>query len=168
MCIAVVGRHYTVKQSRGSVFPGDKSAFQVRIADWRHDRDVLATIRRRVFIQEQNVPEDLEWDEHDDHALHFLVMGADGKVIGCARLLPDGHFGRMAVLADWRNQGAGRALLQAALTEAQTRGHDVIRLSAQSHAAGFYLRHGFVIVGDDYMEAGIAHVAMQKKLAADH
>lgn len=53
------------------MFSGDKSAFQVRIADWRDDRDVLSTIRRRVFIQEQNVPEDLEWDEHDDQALHF-------------------------------------------------------------------------------------------------
>lgn len=153
-----------MKQSRGSVFSGDKSAFQVRIADWRDDRDVLSTIRRRVFIQEQNVPEDLEWDEHDDQALHFLVMGADAKAIGCARLLPDGHFGRMAVLADWRNQGAGRALLQAALTEAQTRGHDVIRLSAQRHAAGFYARHGFETTGGEYWEAGIAHVAMEKKL----
>ena len=139
-------------------------AFKVRTADWARDRNALSAIRRRVFIDEQNVPEDMEWDEHDSAALHFLVTEAEGKVVGCARLLPDGHFGRMAVLVAWRNKGVGRALLQAAEREALTRGHGLMNLSAQKHAAGFYLRHGFVSVGDDFMEAGIAHVAMQKKL----
>ena len=143
-----------------------KRAFKVRTADWTRDRNVLSAIRRRVFIQEQNVPEEMEWDEHDSNAVHFLVIEAKGNAIGCARLLPDGHFGRMAVLVAWRNKGVGRALLRAAQSEALTRGHTLMHLSAQKHAAGFYLRHGFLAVGDEYMEAGIAHVAMQKKLGS--
>jgi len=139
-------------------------AFKVRTADWAQDRNVLSAIRRRVFIQEQNVPEDMEWDEHDSHAIHFVVTAAEGHAVGCARLLPNGHFGRMAVLVAWRNKGVGRALLQAAEREALARGHHLMNLSAQKHAAGFYLRHGFVSMGDDFMEAGIAHVRMQKKL----
>lgn len=143
-----------------------KRAFKVRTAAWHRDRSVLSAIRRRVFIQEQNVPEELEWDGHDAHAVHFLAIEATGNAIGCARLLADGHFGRMAVSVAWRNKGVGRTLLQAAEREALARGHRVMRLSAQKQAAGFYLRHGYAIVGDDYMEAGIAHVAMQKKLGA--
>ena len=143
-----------------------KRAFKVRTATWDRDRSVLSAIRRRVFIQEQNVPEDLEWDEHDTHAVHFVAIEALGNAIGCARLLRDGHFGRMAVSVAWRSKGVGRTLLQVAEREALTRGHGVMHLSAQKHAAGFYLRHGFEIVGDDYMEAGIAHVAMQKKLGS--
>lgn len=141
-------------------------AFKVRIAHWEQDRSVLSAIRRRVFIQEQNVPEDMEWDEHDIYATHFLVTETSGQAIGCARLLNDGHFGRMAVSVAWRNKGVGQALLQAIEAEARKQGHDTLSLSAQKQATGFYLRQGFVIVGDDYMEAGIAHVAMQKKRTA--
>lgn len=89
------------------MFPLGKLVFQVRTADWSKDRDTLSMIRRRVFIQEQHVPEDMEWDEHDSEALHFLVLDTGGKAVGCARLLPNGHFGRMAVLPDWRHQGVG-------------------------------------------------------------
>ena len=139
-------------------------AFKVRTADWARDRNALSAIRRRVFIDEQNVPEEMEWDEHDSVALHFLVTEAEGKVVGCARLLPDGHIGRMAVVVGWRNKGVGRTLLQAALSEAQARGHARVQISAQRHAAGFYARHGFEAVGDEYMEAGIAHIVMKKEV----
>ncbi|HET9463555.1 MAG TPA: GNAT family N-acetyltransferase, partial [Thiobacillus sp.] len=94
----------------------------------------------------------------------LLAVDDQGRAIGCARLLPDGHIGRMAVLPAWRGRGVGRALLAAAQNAAQARGHAVLRLSAQTHAAAFYARAGFVAVGDDYEEAGIAHVAMQKTL----
>jgi LPLT family lysophospholipid transporter-like MFS transporter len=141
-----------------------KPAFTVRTAEWRQGRDALSAIRRQVFIQEQSVPEDMEWDEHDEAALHFLVVSADGSTVGCARLLSDGRFGRMAVLAAWRKKGAGRVLLQAVLSEAHTRGHAIIRLSAQTHAAAFYARYGFESEGDEYSEAGIPHVAMTKTI----
>ena len=135
--------------------------FQIRETDWARDATRLSAIRRVVFIEEQGVPEALEWDEHDANALHLLAIQADGTPIGCARLLPDGHIGRMAVLPVWRGRGVGRALLTAAIWAAQARGHTTLQLSAQIHAAGFYADAGFVTVGEAYAEAGIPHVAMQ-------
>ena len=140
-------------------------AFTITETDWARDAARLAAIRRTVFIDEQGVPEALEWDEHDAAALHPLALADDGTPIGCARLLPDGHIGRMAVLPAWRKQGVGQALLAAVMDTAQARGHATLRLSAQTHAAGFYARAGFVVVGDEYEEAGIPHVAMQRTLA---
>lgn len=121
-------------------------------------------VRRAVFIDEQGVPEALEWDEYDAVSMHWLALATEGSPIGCARLLPDGHLGRMAVLPVWRGRGVGRALLDAVLHTAQMRGERVLRLSAQVHAARFYAHAGFVADGPAYEEAGILHVAMQKTL----
>lgn len=140
------------------------SDFSILLTDWTLEQARLSRVRRAVFIDEQGVPEDLEWDADDAGAVHLLAVDDQGRAIGCARLLPDGHIGRMAVLPAWRGRGVGRALLAAAQNAAQTRGHTILRLSAQTHAAAFYARAGFVAVGDDYEEAGIAHVAMQKNL----
>lgn len=137
---------------------------RVLVTDWARDAARLAAIRRTVFIDEQGVPEALEWDEYDAVSVHFLVVLDDGTPIGCARLLPDGHVGRMAVLQPWRGRGIGRALLEAALAEARARGHRRVELSAQTHAAAFYVRAGFLTVGEPYDEAGISHIAMQKTL----
>ncbi len=138
--------------------------FTIQITDWAHEQARLSHLRRTVFIDEQGVPEALEWDADDAGSLHFLVVDRGGQAIACARLLPDGHLGRMAVLPAWRGRGVGRALLAAVLDAAQSRGHDTLRLSAQTHAAGFYARAGFTAMGDEYEEAGIPHVAMQKTL----
>jgi predicted GNAT family N-acyltransferase len=138
--------------------------FVIRETDWARDAERLGAIRREVFIDEQGVPEALEWDEHDADALHLLATLADGMPIGCARLLPDGHIGRMAVLSPWRGHGVGCALLAAAIRAAQAHGHTTLRLSAQVHAAGFYAAAGFFVVGEPYEEAGIPHVAMRLNL----
>jgi predicted GNAT family N-acyltransferase len=140
------------------------TAFTLSQTSWARDADRLAAVRRAVFIDEQGVPEALEWDEHDAAALHFLAMTLDGSAIGCARLLPDGHVGRMAVLPPWRSRGVGRSLLAAVMNAARARGHAELRLSAQTHAAGFYARAGFSEVGAEYEEAGIPHVAMRIRL----
>jgi predicted GNAT family N-acyltransferase len=140
------------------------TAFVIHETDWAHDAERLAAIRRAVFIDEQGVPEALEWDEDDAEAVHLLATRDDGTAIGCARLLPDGHIGRMAVLPGWRGSGVGRALLAAAIRLARIQGHATLRLSAQAHAAGFYADAGFAAVGDPYEEAGIPHVAMQQCL----
>lgn len=139
--------------------------FSVRLADWRRDRLPLAAVRRAVFIDEQGVPETLEWDADDACALHLLATDAGGQAVGCARILPDGHIGRMAVLKRWRGRGVGRALLAAALEAARANGHRTVRLSAQTHAAAFYAGAGFVAEGEEYLEAGIPHVAMRLDLA---
>jgi predicted GNAT family N-acyltransferase len=142
--------------------------FLIHETDWAHDAERLSAIRRTVFIDEQRVPEALEWDADDADALHLLATRADGAAIGCARLLRNdhlcGHIGRMAVLPGWRGRGVGRALLAAAINLARTQGHVTLRLSAQMHAAGFYAEAGFAAVGAPYEEAGIPHIAMQKCL----
>lgn len=138
--------------------------FAITLTDWAHERGRLSCVRRAVFIDEQGVPEAMEWDADDAVSLQLLALDGAGQPIGCARLLPDGHIGRMAVLPAWRGRGVGRALLDAAIHAAQARGHTLLKLSAQTHAAGFYARAGFVAMGEEYEEAGIPHVAMQKSL----
>jgi predicted GNAT family N-acyltransferase len=140
------------------------AAFAIAETDWAHDATRLAALRRTVFIDEQGVPEEMEWDADDVVSVHFLAVADDGTPVGCARLLPDGHLGRMAVLPAWRGRGIGRALLAAAEKAARSRGHTMLRLSAQTHAADFYARAGFAVAGEEYEEAGIPHVAMQKHL----
>jgi predicted GNAT family N-acyltransferase len=139
--------------------------FSVRLTDWRRDRVRLAEVRRAVFVDEQGVPEVLEWDADDAGALHLLATDAEGRAIGCARILPDGHIGRMAVVKPWRGLGVGGALLAVALEAARAAGHRTVRLSAQTHAAAFYAGAGFVAEGEQYLEAGIPHVAMRLDLA---
>lgn len=138
--------------------------FVIETTDWLRDRERLSAVRRAVFIDEQKVPEGLEWDTDDSVAVHILATMPDGRAIGCARLLPDGHIGRMAVLPAWRGRGVGRALLCAALSAARAHGFKGVRLSAQTHAAGFYAQAGFSVEGPEYAEAGIPHVAMFKVL----
>jgi len=140
------------------------TAFTLHETDWTRDALRLGAVRRAVFMDEQGVPEAMEWDEHDAMALHVLALTIEGTPIGCARLLPDGHMGRMAVLPAWRGYGIGKALLAAVLSAARARGLATLKLSAQTHAAGFYAAAGFVTVGLEYEEAGIPHVAMQKTL----
>ena len=136
----------------------------VRPADWHEDGDLLRAIRQRVFVEEQQVPESLEWDADDREAQHFLAVNAKGEAVGCARLLPNGYCGRMAVLADWRHQGVGRALLEAVVAAAKARGFSMLKLSAQRQASEFYKRYGFQTIGNEYLEAGIIHIAMQRKI----
>jgi predicted GNAT family N-acyltransferase len=138
--------------------------FSLRETDFSHDGVALAAVRRAVFIEEQGVPEALEWDEFDATSRHLLAVADDGSPIGCARLLPDGHVGRMAVLPAWRGCGIGRALLDRMEQLARVGGHSYLRLSAQLHARGFYLAAGFKSEGKEYEEAGIPHIAMIKKL----
>jgi predicted GNAT family N-acyltransferase len=138
--------------------------FTILITDWARDEARLSCIRRTVFIDEQGVPEALEWDADDAGAMHLLALDGAGQAIGCARLLPDGHVGRMAVLPAWRGRGVGRALLAAAVAAARMHGHTMLHLSAQTHAADFYARAGFIAIGAEYEEAGIPHIAMQKRL----
>lgn len=136
------------------------SGFTVRVADWRSDHAALAGIRRAVFIVEQQVPENLEWDDIDAQCLHALAHDAQGAPIGCGRLLPDGHIGRMAVVAPWRGRGVGGALLTRLMEIARARGDARVLLNAQVQAMPFYARHGFAPQGPPFDEAGIPHQTM--------
>jgi len=135
-------------------------AFSVRLTNWRADAASLQLVRRRVFIEEQRVPENLEWDAVDAACIHALAQAPDGAPIGCGRLLPDGHVGRMAVLAPWRGRGVGDALLVSLIDAARRRGDARVVLNAQTPAMPFYARHGFTPCDAPFEEAGIPHQAM--------
>lgn len=139
-----------------------RPAITIRLGDW-HELAAQATpVRFEVFVDEQKVPADMELDEFDAQSCHALALAGD-EVVGTGRLLPDGHIGRMAVLADWRGRGVGEAILQALIDEAERRGMRRLALSAQTHALGFYSRFGFVPEGDVYDEAGLPHQAMRRQ-----
>jgi predicted GNAT family N-acyltransferase len=140
-------------------FP-DTYSYTVRRALWSHDQEALRRIRTRVFVQEQAVPEELEWDDKDQDAVHVLALTSAGLPIGTARLLATGQIGRMAVLPEWRGRGVGRALLGELLAIAAKAGYADVFLNAQASALPFYLGAGFVPVGDELEEAGIPHRRM--------
>jgi predicted GNAT family N-acyltransferase len=142
----------------------DAAPFTIAAADWHADGDALRHVRRVVFIDEQRVPEDLEWDADDAQSVHALAREAAGAPIGCGRLLRDGHIGRMAVVAHWRGRGVGDALLAWLMAAARARGDAAILLNAQVQAMPFYARHGFAAVGDAFEEAGIPHHVMRLAL----
>ena len=138
------------------------AAFMVRDADWAVDATKLQRVRRAVFIVEQCVPEDLEWDEADAVCLHALAEDAGGNPIAAGRLLADGHIGRIAVLAEWRGRGVGAAIFEHLLAAANRLGRKELLLNAQTHAVGFYARYGFTPCGPEFIEAGIAHRPMRR------
>jgi predicted GNAT family N-acyltransferase len=140
--------------------PQRRPAYSVERVTWRDAREPLSAIRRAVFVVEQRVPEDLEWDEHDANAVHALASTAAGTPIGTGRLLRNGRIGRMAVLSDWRGRGVGSAVLQLLLDAARELGYAELKLHAQTHALDFYARHGFAAAGEEFMEAGIPHREM--------
>jgi predicted GNAT family N-acyltransferase len=140
--------------------PVDIVEFGVEAGTWGELGEEARQVRNAVFVEEQKVPRDIEWDEHDATSRHVIAHDSDGGAIGTGRLLTDGHIGRMAVLADWRGKGIGRALLERLLEEARLHGHAHLALHAQTQASGFYRRFGFVEEGQEFMEAGIPHRTM--------
>ena len=123
-------------------------------------------IRRRVFIEEQHVPEEIEMDADDAHAFHALAS-LDGRPVGCGRFVmhdDEVKIGRMAVLPNLRTHGIGRAILLYLMRMAKERGYRHAVLHAQLTAEGFYLKNGYTPVGDVFEEAGIAHRMMVRDL----
>lgn len=140
--------------------------FFVAPATWELEADELHALRHRIFVEEQQVPEDEEWDGLDATADHVIARNVDGEPIGCARLVPPGRIGRMAVLPDWRGRGVGSAMLMLLLERVRERGGGEAVLHAQASALEFYARHGFEPVGTRFMEAGIEHQAMRRDVLA--
>lgn len=154
----------------------------LRQVSWDEAKTQLGSIRTRVFIEEQHVPPELEWDEHDNACIHLLALATgsgeadspanndpagSGTPVGTARMLADGHIGRMAVLREWRHQGVGSALLSALLDIARQQGLSRVFLFAQTSAIEFYQQHHFTITSDEFMDAGIPHREMALTLRTD-
>ncbi|MFJ8823289.1 GNAT family N-acetyltransferase [Streptomyces sp. NPDC102467] len=152
-------------------------AYVVREATTEADRASCFAVRKDVFVGEQNVPEDLEYDEYDAGAVHVLAVREDGVPLGTGRLLTGaaaavknggaadvGALGRLAVAKAARGLGVGAALVRAIEDAARERGVAAVDLHAQTHALGFYERLGYVVYGPEFPDAGIPHRAMRKSL----
>lgn len=138
----------------------NRPPFTVEAADWHRDLEALRGIRTIVFVHEQRVPVEEEWDALDPECEHVLARDTAGTPIGTGRLTPQRKIGRMAVLAAWRSRGVGGAMLSHLIGRARMRGWPEVRLHAQVSALAFYRRHGFVTCGENFMEAGIEHKPM--------
>ena len=140
-------------------------SFHVEAIDYATGLAELRAVRETVFVQEQQVPLEEEWDALDPLCRHVIARDEAGAPIGTGRLTPERRIGRMAVLADWRGQGIGDAMLAALMAEARALGWPVVSLNAQVSAEAFYARQGFIPEGERFMEAGIAHQSMRRALA---
>ncbi|MDT9681527.1 GNAT family N-acetyltransferase [Streptomyces sp. TRM76323] len=154
------------------------SAYGIREAVSDADREAAFAVRREVFVVEQGVPEEIEYDVHDATAVHVLAVRADdGVALGTGRLLygPDaadrtggedgvGALGRLAVIRRARGLGVGAALVRAVEEAARARGLKAVDLHAQTHALGFYERLGYEAYGSEFPDAGIPHLAMRRTL----
>ena len=136
---------------------------KVEIVKWIDGYVPLSMIREKVFIEEQKVTPQLEWDGRDEEAIHFLAY-QDEKAIGCARaFVIENHMqlGRMAVLKEYRNNGIGSFLIEKAITTAKLNQLSKISISAQCHAINFYKKFGFEVTSEIYLDAGISHQDME-------
>ncbi len=139
--------------------------FTVSLVSWHDGEPLLRAIREAVFIREQHVPVELEWDGQDEASRHALVLSQNGDAIGCGRIMPNGHIGRMAVLPKWRKQMVGTAIMEALLEEARSRGYKQVDIDAQTFAIPFYHKFGFVEHGKEFMDAGMPHKKMKLNLS---
>ena len=138
--------------------------FTVSMVCWHDGEPLLRAIREAVFIREQNVPEELEWDGKDEDCRHALVLSLGGDAIGCGRIQQNGHIGRVAVLPQWRKQKGGTAIMEALLDEARSRGYKQVDVDAQTYVIPFYQKFDFVEHGKEFMDAGMPHKKMKLKL----
>ncbi|MYY06184.1 MULTISPECIES: GNAT family N-acetyltransferase [unclassified Streptomyces] len=141
------------------------------------DRAACFQLRKDVFVGEQNVPEEIEYDAHDADAVHVIAVAADGTALGTGRLLHGqaaaghtggdpavGSLGRLAVSKDARGLGVGAALVRAIEDAARDNGLAAVDLHAQTHALRFYERLGYVAYGPEFTDAGIPHRAMRRTI----
>lgn len=141
---------------------------KIIIANGTKEREESYVIRRKVFIEEQNVPEELELDEYDKQAdtQYVLLIDSKGNSMGTARFRSYGDdvlkIERLAVLAEQRGNGAGKMIMEAVETAAKQAGYKCMKLAAQLHARKFYERLGYQSHGKIYLEAGIEHIDMSK------
>ncbi|WP_455200799.1 GNAT family N-acetyltransferase [Kaarinaea lacus] len=138
--------------------------FRVVQTSWDKHKNELIRIRTLVFINEQSVPPDLEWDGYDSDCWHVIAQSKNGEFVATGRMLYDGHIGRMAVLPEFRNHGIGSALLNELIKIATRQKLKEVFLHAQTSAIEFYEKHDFTVTSEVFMDAGIPHVTMRRSL----
>ena len=140
------------------------TSFTVSLVCWHDGEPLLKSIREAVFIREQGVPAELEWDGLDDSCRHALAISHKGDAIGCGRMLDDGHIGRIAVLPPWHKKKIGTAIMEALLDYARSNDYEQVDVDAQTYAMPFYHGFDFVEKGKVFMDAGLSHIKMKLKL----
>lgn len=153
----------TVSLSASATEPNAASKISIFQVSWQAAQHELQAVRTPVFVVEQLVSPDFEWDEIDAQAVHLLVMH-HAQPIACLRIIAYQKIGRMAVLKEWRNKGLGKALLEEAVRICRAQGSASVRLSAQTHAVQFYQKAGFKQTSEEYTDVHIPHVDMQLDL----
>ncbi len=136
-------------------------AYTVRIAEWPTDAAAIRQVRECVFVEEQRIPAELEWDDLDSQCIHVLAAVENRDVVGTARLEPTGKIGRVAVLKPLRKQGIGTVMVRQLVAEARRAGYAELYLHAQVDALHFYKNLGFYPEGAQFDEAGIPHRKMR-------
>lgn len=140
-----------------------KDKFNIQVVTWASHQLQLRAVRTPVFIEEQSVTPEFEWDNIDATALHLLAT-LENEPIACLRIIDYKKIGRMAVLKGYRGRGLGAALLLEAVTICKQQGSKNVVLSAQTHAIEFYKKAGFRQISDEYCDVDIPHVDMQLDL----
>ncbi|WP_139852983.1 GNAT family N-acetyltransferase [Acinetobacter pullicarnis] len=135
------------------------SEFTVVVGDWHSLQQHAQHIRELVFILEQDIAPEDEWDDQDPISTHFVVYDAD-QPIATARLLSNDHVGRVAVLKEYRSKGIGKLVMQEIIALAKQQQRKELILSSQVHATQFYSGLGFAVQGESYLDCGIPHVDM--------
>lgn len=138
--------------------------FTLHLISWHDGEPLLRSIREKVFIQEQNVPAELEWDGQDAACHHALALSGNGEAIGCGRITPKGHIGRVAVLPEWRGKRIGTAILELLVDYARAQKYPKVELNAQVQVVAMYQKFGFEAKGEVFMDANIQHQKMILKL----
>jgi len=138
--------------------------FTVHLISWHDGEPLLRAVREKVFMQEQGVPAELEWDGLDEVCHHALALTANGEAVGCGRITPDGHIGRIAVLPEWRGKRIASAILELLVDYARSQNYKKVDLNAQVQAVDLYKKFGFDIKGKEFMDANIPHRKMTLQL----
>ena len=138
--------------------------YRVEPASWQADEDDLRAVRERVFVVEQAIPPEDEWDGEDASSRHVLARDAQGRAIGTGRLTSSAMIGRIAVLPEWRGRGVGQSIMRVLLEQARLLHLPAVSLHAQSHAIPLYESVGFRGEGEEFMECGIPHRTMHLEL----
>ncbi|MBP5990698.1 YbgC/FadM family acyl-CoA thioesterase [Piscinibacter sp.] len=141
---------------------------EVRVGDWAMLGRDASALRTAVFVEEQRIPAEMEWDAADAECVHAVAYNRLGLPLATGRLLQHvpgvAKIGRMAVSQAVRSSGVGREVLDALMKAARARGDHEVLLHAQTSAAPFYARAGFTPRGAEFEEAGIPHVEMTRAL----
>jgi len=137
--------------------------FDIAIVSWSDKQAEITSVRRAVFVEEQSVPESIDFDGSDTEYIHVLASDKNGRPVGTARINRKGKIGRMAVLKKYRRRGIGRKMIQELMYYGRKNSITDFHVSSQVTAIGFYKKMGFEPYGEEFLEAAIMHINMKLK-----